>query len=194
MIEKIKFRTVNCKFQHKLSSDIHDSIMRSDKLLVPGSKTSNVYKMDTQSYNDLLQKNITKTYKKVTPDTADSIELKAKDIAKKLQLDRRINTTAKREAFITLKVHKPNFGNNPTCRLTNPAKYEIGKISKQLLDRINTALVCTLKSNQWKNTKAILSWFTWIQYKELYTFIAFDVVELYPSISIDLLGAALEFA
>ena len=121
MIEKIKFRTVNCKFQHKLSSDIHDSIMRSDKLLVPAGKTSNVYKMDTQSYNDLLQKNITKTYKKVTPDTADSIELKAKDIAKKLRLDRRINTTAKREAFITLKVHKPNFGNNPTCRLTNPA-------------------------------------------------------------------------
>ena len=87
LIEKIKFRTGNCKFQHKLSSDIQENIMKSDKLLVPADKTSNFYKMDTQSYNDLLQKNITKTYKKVTPDTADSIELKAKDIAKKLQLD-----------------------------------------------------------------------------------------------------------
>ena len=133
MIEKIKFRTVNCKFQHKLSSDIHDSIMRSDKLLVPASKTSNVYKMDTQSYNDLLQKNITKTYKKVTPDTADSIELKAKDIAKKLQLDRRINTTAKREAFITLKVHKPNFANNPTCRHINPLNLRLERSANSSL-------------------------------------------------------------
>ena len=66
--------------------------MKSDKLLVPTEKTSNFYKMDTQSYNDLLKKNITKTYKKVTPDTADSIELKAKDIANKLQLDSTINT------------------------------------------------------------------------------------------------------
>ena len=150
--------------------------------------------MDTQSYNDLLQKNITKTYKKATPDTADSIELKAKDIAKKLQLDSSINTTAKREAFITLKDHKTNFANNPTCRLINPTKSEIGKISKQLLDRINTTLVSKLKLIQWKNTKAVLPWFTGIQHKELHSFIAFDVVEFYPSISINLLGAALEFA
>ena len=150
--------------------------------------------MDTQSYNDLLQNNSTKTYKKVIPDTADSIELKAKDIAKKLQLDSRINSTTKREAFITPKDHKPNFANNPTCRLINPAKSEIGKISKQLLDRINTTLVSKLKLNQWKNTKAVLAWFTGIQHKEFHSFIAFDVVEVYPSISIDLLGAALEFA
>ena len=49
------------------SLDIQENSMKSDKLLVPADKTSNFYKMDTQSYNDLLQKNITKTYKKVTP-------------------------------------------------------------------------------------------------------------------------------
>ena len=49
MIEKIKFGAVNCKFQHKLSSDIQENIMKSDKLLVPADKTSNFYKMDTQS-------------------------------------------------------------------------------------------------------------------------------------------------
>ena len=48
--------------------------------------------------------------------------------------------------------------------------------------------------NQWKNTKAVLAWFTGIQHKELHSFIALDVVEFYPSISIDLLAAALEFA
>ena len=64
----------------------------------------------------------------------------ANEIAKRLNLDDRVNTTAKREAFITLKDHKPNFANNPTCRLINPAKSEIGKISKQILDRINTTI------------------------------------------------------
>lgn len=67
----------------------------------------------------------------------NSIELEAQEIARKLHLDDRVNTTAKREAFLTLKDHKPNFANNPTCRLINPAKSEIGKISKQILDRIN---------------------------------------------------------
>ena len=117
MIENIKFRKVKCEFQKKLSTDIRNNIARSDKLLVPADKTSNFYRMDATSYNDLLQKNITKTYKKVSQDTTSSIELQAKAIAKKLHLDDRINTTAKREAFITLKDHKPNFANNPACRL-----------------------------------------------------------------------------
>ena len=144
--------------------------------------------------SDLLQKNVTKTYKKVSPTIINSIDVEAKAIAKKLHLDDRINTTAKREAFITLKDHKPNFANNPTCRLINPAKSEIGKISKQLLDRINANVVSKLKLNQWKNTKAVLSWFNNIQHKDSSSFIAFDVVEFYPSISVELLDAALGFA
>ena len=70
----------------------------------------------------------------------------------------------------------------------------MGKISKQLLHRINAKLVNNLKLNQWKYTKSVLSWFNDIQHKELYSFIAFDVVEFYPSISIDLLSATLDFA
>ena len=99
-----------------------------------------------------------------------------------------------REAFITLKDHKPNFDNNPTCRLINPTKAEIGKISKRILDRINTKVVHTLQLNQWKNTKAVLNWFNSIQCKAPCSFITFDVVDFYPSISIDLLNAALDFA
>ena len=154
MIANIRFRKVNCSFQRKFSSDIQNNIMKSTKLLVPAEKTANFYKMDTPSYNVLLHKNITKTYKKVNLNVANSIEFEAKSLSKKLQLDDRINTTARREAFITLKDHKPNFDNNPTCRLINPTKAEIGKISKRILDRINTKVVHTLQLNQWKNTKA----------------------------------------
>jgi hypothetical protein len=39
-----------------------------------------------------------------------------------------------------------------------------------------------------------LSWFNQVADKSQYSFIAFDVVDFYPSISIDLLKAALDFA
>jgi len=113
MIETIKFRKVRCEFQQKLFSHIHN-IMKSEKLLVPVEKTSNFYMKDTASYNDLLQKYISKTYKKVTQDTTNSIELEAKAIATKLHLHDSFSITTKREAFITLKDHKPNSANNPT--------------------------------------------------------------------------------
>ena len=193
MIDSIKFRQVKCRFQQKLSSDINN-IKKTEKLFVPADKTTNFYKMDPPMYKDLLDKNITKTYKKVRPGVAEYIEQEAKSVATKLRLDDRINTTAKREAFITLKDHKPNFSNNPTCRLINPAKSEIGKISKHILDRINTNVKNILNLNQWKNTKAVLSWFTNIKQKDAHSFIAFDVVDFYPSISIDLLKATLDFA
>ena len=48
--------------------------------------------------------------------------------------------------------------------------------------------------NQWKNTRAVLNWFNGIEHKERFTFIAFDVVDFYPSISVDLHGEALQFA
>ena len=35
--------------------------------------------------------------------------------------------------FITLKDHKENFANKPTVRLINPAKNEIGRLSKSIL-------------------------------------------------------------
>ncbi len=111
-----------------------------------------------------------------------------------MNLTDRINTTANREAFITLKDHKPNFENNPTCRLINPRKSEIGKISKRILDRINTKVIWSTGMNQWKNTKSVLAWFNSIPNKNQYSFIAFDVVDFYPSISIELLNAALDFA
>jgi hypothetical protein len=135
--------------------------------------------MDSPTYNKLLQKNITKTYKKITPDTVSSINNEAKDIATKLNLADRINITAEREAFITLKDHKPNFKNNPTCRLINPAKSEIGKVSKQLLDRINQKVIASIGVNQWKNTTSVLTWFNNIPNKDQYSFIAFDVVDFY---------------
>ena len=78
--------------------------------------------------------------------------------------------------------------------LINPSKSEIGRVSKLILDRINTKVIEATRINQWKNTKSVLSWFNQVADKSQYSFIAFDVVDFYPSISIDLLKPALDFA
>ena len=67
-------------------------------------------------------------------------------------------------------------------------------MSKQLLDRINRKVIESTGINQWKNTSAVQAWFNNISNKEQYSFISFDVVDFYPSISIKLLDTALKFA
>ena len=138
--------------------------------------------------------NITKSYKKAHNDTAQKIQQEDKKITVKLGIDDRVDITAKKEAFITLKDHKPNFANKPTCTLINPTKSEIGKISKQILDRINKKVVAATKINQWKNTSSVIKWFNSIDDRDKHNFICFDIVEFYPSISQDLLIKALDFA
>ena len=61
-------------------------------------------------------------------------------MAEKLDLDDRIYSLQSKEAFITLKDHKDNFANNTKCRLLNPAKSDLGKVSKQILARVVTDL------------------------------------------------------
>ena len=48
--------------------------------------------------------------------------------------------------------------------------------------------------NQWKNTSSVIEWFKAIKNKQHHSFICFDIVEFYPSISQDLLNRALDFA
>ena len=51
-----------------------------------------------------------------------------------------MDINSKNRCFITLKDHKENFLNNPTVRLINPAKNELGGIRMAILDK-NTDLV-----------------------------------------------------
>ena len=78
--------------------------------------------------------------KKSQPETTQAIHKENKAIATKLRIDDRVDTTADKDAFIALKDHKPNFANKPSCRLINPTKSEIDKISKNILDRINSTI------------------------------------------------------
>ena len=40
--------------------------------------------------------------------------------------------------YKTLKDHKENFNVNPECRLINPAKSELGKVAKTIVENINS--------------------------------------------------------
>ena len=66
-----------------------------------------------------------------------AINEQGKKIANKKNILDRIQVNSKEECFITLKDHKPNFENNVAARLINPAKNEIGRISKVILENIN---------------------------------------------------------
>ena len=107
----------------------------------------------------------------------DMITLKDKIITEKLELADCIEASAPRDSFITLKDHKPDFINNPTCRLINPCKSEIGIISKNILDRINHEITQATKVNLWKCTKETIEWFKDIPEKEKHAFITFDVCD-----------------
>ena len=54
--------------------------------------------------------------------------------------------------FITLKYHKENFNNNLIVRLINPAKNELGHISKAILVTANKNIREAMGLNQWRNS------------------------------------------
>ena len=77
----------------------------------------------------------------------------------------RLNINEESNCFFTLKDHKENFQNNLTVRLINPAKNKIRRISKVILDEIDSGLIKQLKVNQWKNTQNITEWFMRVEEK-----------------------------
>ena len=101
---------------------------------------------------------------------------------------------AKRPAFISLKDHKENFKHNTKCHLINPSKSEMGIVSKTFLEKINSKLNNHLCYNQWRSTSAVIEWFRAIENKKTCKFIKFDIAELYPSISAELLERSINFA
>lgn len=150
--------------------------------------------MNPDSYGKLIKDNVTKTYRKASDNLVGKLDAQSARIAERLKLGDRVEKLAKKEEFIALKDHKPTFHDHPTCRLINPSKSEIGVVSKQILDEINTSIINSTKINQWKNTSGVLKWFKSLENKEEPSFICFHVCEFYPSITESLLSKALDFA
>ena len=157
-------------------------------------KSINLEAKSTHEHSKLLKENVTKTYKKAPEKLQKSINLEAKSIASKLKLSDRIEKLAEAPAYVTLKDHKENFRSKPSCRLINPSKNEIGKISKIILEKIHKKLLKELDFNQWKNTDDVTRWFRNISNKSECKFIQLDIKEFYPSITEKTLNNAITFA
>ena len=142
---------------------------------------------------NLLKENITKNYKSnITK--LHNINKSAKKITEKLPLSDRIEKMQETEAYITIKDHKESCPNKIPCRLINPSKSSVGKISKVILDKINNHIQKETSANQWKDTSSVIEWFVNIKEKERSSFMVFDIESFYPSITEHLFTNAIRFA
>ena len=54
-----------------------------------------------------------------------------------LKIEDRVQKLDGNEAYVTIKDHKEGFPDKISCRLINSSKTDTGKISKNILDRVN---------------------------------------------------------
>ena len=112
MIQSVKFKQVNNPFLNRLK--------KRHRPYQKWTQASNRRRQNNQLlqtwaiYNNLLEKNITKSYKKALPETTQAIHKENKDIATKLGIDDRVDTTTDKDAFITLKTNSCSLSFPPT--------------------------------------------------------------------------------
>ena len=68
----------------------------------------------------------------------------------------RLLVNGKSSCFISLKEHQPNFLNNTKVPKLNPPKYYPYRISKSILDKINTSPRNLIKVSQRKHTSEVI--------------------------------------
>ena len=100
----------------------------------------------------------------------------------------------KKPSLHNSKTHKENFQASFPCRLINPSKSELGKVSKVKLEKINQTLTKNLDVNQWKNSSSVLEWFKGINHKKDCIFVKFDIREFCSSISESIFKKSILFA
>ena len=133
--------------------------------------------------------------RKADPNEQENINQKELKIAKKLNIENRMEVCTKSEAIITIKSHKPNFKNNPTFKLIDKNKTNLGRVAKDILQEINTKIRDITMLKQWQSTSDVVKWFqNSFNPKKRQSFIQFDVVSFYPLIDKVLMMKSLEWA
>ena len=193
LIASIKYRPHSNAFQKTLKEDC-SKIKQSNDVIVSADKTSNLYGMPVETYKSHLKNNITKDYKKSNMNKVKETNKEAAQIATRFKVEEKAEILSDSPCFITIKDHKPNFPGHIECRLINPSKTEIGKISKNILENINKTVKSKTGLNQWQNTTQALDWFKGLKNKHQLTFFQFDIASFYPSITNELLQKAIRFA
>ena len=71
--KNLKFGKRTSHFQQNLKKEV-SSIKASTKPLIKADKSTNFYKMDPNKYNSLVEKEIQKEYKKISPSEIESVK------------------------------------------------------------------------------------------------------------------------
>ena len=142
--------------------------------------------MAPSTYDKLLTENITKAYQLAqakTERSTISIVCELKEIADDLNITNQVEKMTQTQACISIKDRKDDFENNTKSRLINPAKNDLGKVCKSILDRINNEIREQTIANQWSNSNDTIAFFNSINDKNRHTFLSQDILDFYPSIS-----------
>ena len=149
MVQNIKFKNQsnqNGKFQKKLKADIA-TVKNNDNVFVKADKSTNYYRMSKESYESYLEQTIQKDYKKCDKSEIVKLVKEEKKFADKLKVADRMDVPAQSESYVNLKDHKENYRNNPSFRLINTNKGNLGIVSQKILQRTNENLRVKLKVN-----------------------------------------------
>ena len=181
MVRNVEFTNIRNEFQNHLNRDI-ESIGSSKNVLVFADKSTNLYELSRDIYQKLLHDIIIQTYKKAPKNAKWDIDRKTKSFTKTLKIEDKMECYSNQHAYTTLKDHKQNFRNNTKCRLINPSKSEVGRVSKKYLNDIIADVSLKTEVNQWHNTATVINWFKNLSDKHKRKFIKFDIAEFYLSI------------
>ena len=115
--------------------------------------------MDKDRFSKVLVENITKDYRKAKVGSMHEVNSRTAEIAKDLKLEKRMEVYTASESYFLVKDHKDNFPGTLSVRLINPCKTNLGKVSKKILQDLNTDLNLKIVRNQWRSTQSVLDWF-----------------------------------
>ena len=191
IVNKIEYRPYSNSFQQKLKTDL-ERIKKTDRIIVSADKTSNKYLLNCDEYRKLMQEKVTAEYTKDRGDILKNIDEEAAKIMKEFEISDRIDRFQAAEPFITVKDHKPSWPGRAEVRFVNPAKSNIGVVSKKILDKKLAVMRTKLGVTQWKSTGEVLKWFDGLGNKGRLRFFKFDIINYYPSINEALYSKALE--
>ena len=79
-------------------------------------------------------------------------------------------------------------------RLINPSKTELGKVSENIIQNIVTNVKKANYCNLWRNSYDTIEWFRKIKNKSKTTFMQFDIIDFYPSITKNTLIDSINYA
>ena len=110
LIRNTKFRKIRKTFQENLKEDI--KLMKEPNETKRSTyKTSNIYRLTKEQYEQLLMNSITSTYKKAN----NNIKKQMNMAGKNLMRDKEVIKRMEGNSFIIIKDHKENLPTNQSC-------------------------------------------------------------------------------